>query len=57
MNPIPQEIDEFEKEEMIKIRSVVKKKSNLNKWCDWVVDHVPKPVKNAASKAFFKGKK
>ena len=37
----PQEIDE----EMKKSRPMVKNK--LNKWYDWLVDYVPKPIKNA----------
>ena len=41
----------FEKEEMKKGRSLVKNK--LNKWYDWLVDHVPKPIKNTASKKFL----
>ena len=36
----PQEIDEFEKEEMKKGRPVVKNK--LNEWCDSLVDYLPK---------------
>ena len=46
----PQEMYEFEKEEMKKSRQVVK--NRLNEWYDWLVDYVPKSVKNAASKAF-----
>ena len=41
-------MNEFEKEEMKKSRSLVKNK--LNKWYNWLVDHVPKPIKNTASK-------
>ena len=41
-------MDEFEKEEVKKSRPVVKNK--LNEWHDWLVDHVPKPIKNAVSK-------
>ena len=33
---------------MKKIRSVAK--NNLIEWYDWLVDHVPEPIKNAASK-------
>ena len=44
-------MDEFEKQEMKKSRSLVKNK--LNEWYDWLVDHVPKPIKNAASKKFL----
>ena len=53
--PSPQEMDEFEEEEMKKGRSVVKNK--LNDWYDWLVDYVLKPIKNTVSKVFFKGKK
>ena len=33
-------------------------KSKLNKWYDWLINHVPKPIKDGASKAFktFKDK-
>ena len=33
-------------------------KSKLNKWYDWLISHVPKPIKDGASKAFktFKDK-
>ena len=48
VNPSSQEMDEFEKEEVKKSRPVVKNK--LNEWHDWLVDHVPKPIKNAVSK-------
>ena len=44
-------MDEFEKQEMKKSRSLVKNK--LNEWYDWLVDHVPKPIKNVASKKFL----
>ena len=50
----PQEMDEFEKEEMKKSRSVVK--NRLNKWYDWLVDYVPKPIKSAVSKASSRAK-
>ena len=46
----PQEMDKFEKEEMKKSRPVVK--NSLNEWHDWLIDYVPKPIKNAVSKAF-----
>ena len=49
--PSPQEMDEFEKEEMTKSRPVVK-----NEWYDLLVDHVPKPIKNTVSKAFSRAK-
>ena len=39
----PQEMDEFEKEEMKNNRLVVKNK--LNEWYDWLNDHIPKPIK------------
>ena len=48
--PCPKEMDEFEKEEMTISRPVVKNK--LNKWYNWLADYVPKPIKNAAGKAF-----
>ena len=54
VNPSPQEMDEFEKQEMKKGRSVVKNK--LKKTYDWFVDYVPKPIKTAASKAFLRTK-
>ena len=33
-------------------------KGKLNKWYDWLINHVPKPIKYGASKAFktFKDK-
>ena len=33
-------------------------KSKLNKWYDWLINHVPKPIKDGASKVFktFKDK-
>ena len=46
----PQEMDEFEKEEMKKSRPVVKA------WYDWLVDYVRKPIKNTVSKALSKPK-
>ena len=54
VNLSPQEMDEFEKEEMKKSRPVVKNK--LNEWYDWLVDHVPKLIKNAVGKAFLRAK-
>ena len=48
-------MDEFEKEEMKKSRSLVKNK--LNEWYDCLVDNVPKPIKNTASKNFLEFKK
>ena len=50
----PQEMDEFEKEEMKKSRPVVK--NRLNEWYDWLFDYAPKPIKSAVSKAFSRAK-
>ena len=52
----PQEMDIFEQQEMSKSRPQVKGK--LNEWYDWLIKHVPKPIKDGASKAFktFKNK-
>ena len=54
--PSPQEMDMFEQQEMSESRPQVKGK--LNKWYDWLINHVPKPIKDGASKAFktFKDK-
>ena len=52
MTPSPQEMDIFEKQEMSKSRPQVKNK--LNDWYDWLVNHVPKSVKDKASRAFKK---
>ena len=54
--PSPQEMDIFEQQEMSKSRPQVKGK--LNKWYDWLINHVPKPITDGASKAFktFKDK-
>ena len=52
--PSPQEMDEFEKEEMKKGRPVVK--NQLNEWYDWLIDYVSKPIKSAVSKAFSRAK-
>ena len=54
--PSLQEMDIFEQQEMSKSRPQVKTK--LNKWYDWLINHVPKPIKDGASKAFktFKDK-
>ena len=54
--PSLQEMDIFEQQEMSKSRPQVKGK--LNKWYDWLINHVPKPIKDGASKAFktFKDK-
>ena len=49
-------MDIFEQQEISKSRPKVKTK--LNKWYDWLINHVPKPIKDGASKAFktFKDK-
>ena len=54
--PSPQEMDIFEQQEMSKSRPQVKGK--LNKWYDWLMNHVLKPIKDGASRAFktFKDK-
>ena len=54
--PSPQEMDIFEQQEMRKSQPQVKGK--LNKWYDWLINHVPKPIKDGASRAFktFKDK-
>ena len=54
--PSPQEMDIFERQKMSNSRPQVKGK--LNKWYDWLINHVPKPIKDGASKAFktFKDK-
>ena len=54
--PSPQEMDIFEQQEMSKSRPQVKTK--LNKWYDLLINHVPKSIKDCASKAFktFKDK-
>ena len=48
--PSSQKIDIFEQQEMSKSRPQVKGK--LNKWYGWLINHVPKPIKDGASKAF-----
>ena len=48
--PSPQEMDIFEQQEMSKSRPQVMTK--LNKWYDWLINHVPKPIKDGASRAF-----
>ena len=48
--PSPQEMDIFEQQEMSKSRPQVKGK--LNKWYNWLINHVPKPIKDGASRAF-----
>ena len=54
--PSPQEMDIFEQQEMSNSRPQVKSKHN--KWYDWLINHVPKPIKDGTSKAFktFKDK-
>ena len=54
--PSSQEMDILEQKEMSKSRPQVK--SKLNKWYDWLINHVPKLIKDGASKAFktFKDK-
>ena len=54
--PSPQEMDIFEQQEISKSRPQVK--TTLNKWYNWLINHVPKPIKDGASKAFktFKDK-
>ena len=54
--PIQREMDIFEQQEKSKSRPQVKNK--LNDWYDWLINHVPKPIKDGASKAFktFKDK-
>ena len=54
--PSPQEMDIFEQQQMSKSRPQVKTK--LNKWYNWLINHVPKPIKDGASKVFktFKDK-
>ena len=56
MKPSLQEMDIFEQQEMSKSRPQVKGK--LNKWYNWLINHVAKPIKDGASKAFktLKGK-
>ena len=49
-------MDIFEQQEMSKSRPQVK--SKLNKWYGWLINNVPKPIKDGASKPFktFKDK-
>ena len=56
MTPSPQEMDIFEQQEMSESRPQVK--SKLNDWYYWLVNYVPKSVKDKASRAFktFKDK-
>ena len=52
----PQEMDIFEQQEMSKSRPQVK--SKLNDWYDWLINHVPKTIKDGTSSVFktFKDK-
>ena len=52
----PQEMDTFEQQEMSKSRPKVKNK--LKDWYEWLVNHVPEPSKDKASRVFktFKDK-
>ena len=54
--PSPQEMNKLEQQEMSKSRSQVT--SKLNDWYDWLINHVPKTIKDCASRAFktFKDK-
>ena len=54
--PSPQEMDIFEQQEMSKSRRHFKTK--LNKWYEWLINLVPKPIIDGARKAFksFKDK-
>ena len=52
---LPSEMDIFEKSEMAKERSMVKTK--LTEWYDWLIDHVPKQIKDRASSVFRSAKR
>ena len=52
--PKPDAMDRFERQEMVKNRSVVK--SKLNEWYNWLVGYVPKSIKEPVSNAFSKVK-
>ena len=54
--PSPLEMDIIEEQEMSKSRPQVK--SKLNDWYDWLINHVPKAIKDKGSRAFktFKDK-
>ena len=56
VTPTHQEMDTFEQQEMNKSRPKVKNK--LNDWYNWLVNHIPKTVKDKVSRAFktFKDK-
>ena len=49
-------MDIFERQEMAKSRPRVT--SKLKEWQDWLINHVPKPIEDKASRAFktFKNK-
>ena len=49
-------MDIFERQEMSKSRPQVKKE--LKSWYDWLVNHIPEPIKGKAGRAFetFKDK-
>ena len=49
-DPNQQEMDIFEQQEMRKSRPEVKNK--LVEWRNWLINHVPKPIRDRASKAF-----
>ena len=49
-DPNRQEMDIFEQQEMRKSRPEVKNK--LVEWRNWLINHVPKPIRDRASKAF-----
>ena len=46
--PSPQEMDIFEQQEMSKSRP--QGKGKLNKWYEWLINHVPKPIKDVQVK-------
>ena len=46
VTPSAQEMDTFEQQELSKGRLQVK--SKLNKWYDWLINHVQKPIKDGA---------
>ena len=48
--PSSQEMDIFEQQEMSKSRPQVA--SKLNDWYNWLINHVPKPIKYGESKVF-----
>ena len=52
--PSPQEMDEFEREEMKKGRPVVIYR--LNEWYDWLVDYVQESIKSSVSRPFQRQK-